>query len=469
MTRYTAFLMTGLLLSLPSWGATEELSTSVLGNSGEVYSVQTGSYGDLFPGGDEVEAERPILVLDVLRPGEETERLIVPTTFGLEEESAPGLIYSKQGGRLNVVWASRIENEASLFLARFDRDGWSAVHELYFNPEGVLPELGLTSDALHIETRDGEALDLERQTLHLVWPQVEGGDFTVGYMPILLLNGSFVDWKEPFTFRHLDADANAVAASLLPDTLRVQSHADRDSVSLTFGSTASGRVTTLEVGLVPMDLVYLSDTIHDLVLEMGFDPEDIANFADKLGVHITGVGSRGRGRSRLTLSVVDYVAAGVRDRVLDSGGSYTADQVDLLADDLRGYALELVESLFSPAVAEGRKARSRPTEDDSKGRPILEIDVSDLLGDGNAGPTSHILELRNAVEWPLPDSHGAELTLFASDDGESLVAAWLDAAGQKLWYAESNLDLTWSEPQALVLGEELTLEKAQALLQERVR
>lgn len=160
--------------------------------------------------------------------------------------------------------------------------------------------------------------------------------------------------------------------------------------------------------------------------------------------------------------------------MLDTGGSYTADQAGLLADDLRDYALELTQSLLSPAVAGARGARSRPTGDDStgdasKGTPILEIDVSTLLDGGNSGPTSHVLELRSAAEWPLPDSGGAELTLFASDDGLNLVAAWQDADGQKLWYAESNLDSTWSAPQALVLGEELTLEKAQALLQERVR
>lgn len=280
MTRYTALLVTGLLLAFPSWGAAEDLSASVLGNSGEVYSVQAGSYGELFPGGDEVEAGRPILVLDVLRPGGETERMIVPTTLGHEAESTPRLLYSKQGGRLNVLWASRIENEASLFLTRFDGDGWSAVEELYFNPQGVVPKPALTTDALHLETADGEALDLERQTLHLVWPQVEEGDLTVGYMPIIFLNGRFIGWKEPFTFRHLDADANAVVTSLLPDILRVRAHADRDSVSLTFGSTASGRVTTLEIGLAPMELVYLGDTIHDLVMEMGFDPDDLASFAD---------------------------------------------------------------------------------------------------------------------------------------------------------------------------------------------
>ena len=52
MIRHTAFLVTGLLLAFPSWGAAEDLSLSVLGNSGEVYSVQAGSYGELFPGGD---------------------------------------------------------------------------------------------------------------------------------------------------------------------------------------------------------------------------------------------------------------------------------------------------------------------------------------------------------------------------------------------------------------------------------
>jgi hypothetical protein len=461
--------VTGLLLSIPSWGAAEDLSVSVLGNLGEVYSVQAGTYGELFPDGQAAGAEHPILVLDVLRPGSDTERQIVPTTFGLEVESAPRLLYSKLGERLNVVWASRIETETSIFLARFDRDGWSAVEELYFHPGGVVPRPALTTDALHLETGDGEALDLERQTLHLVWPRVEEGEFTVGYMPILFLNGSFIGWKEPFTFRHLDGDANAAATAQLPDTLRVRPHAERDSVSLTFGSTAGGRVTTLEVGLVPMEMVYLSDEIHDLVLQLGFDPEDLASFADQLGVTIVGVGARGRGRSRLTLSLVDYVAAGVRNRVLDTGGSYAADQADLLADDLRAYALELTQSLFSPAVAGARTAKSRPTRDDSKSSSILEIDVSGVFEDDDSAPTSHVLELRSAVEWPLPDSGGAELTLFTSDDGVNLVAAWQDAAARKLWYVESNLDFTWSEPQALDLGERLTLEQAHELLQKRVR
>lgn len=473
MFRHVTKTIVGLtLLILPSWLAAEALPDSVLGNAGEVLTVKAGTYGELFPGGDELEAERPIVTLDILRPGESGERLIVPATLGWEVESSPALLFSKKRDVLNVLWTARLEKQVSLFLARLEDHEWSPVAEIYSNADGVLPTVATTRDVFYYETGDQRVIDVERETLHLVWSQQGNGQSSVAYSPVLLINGALIDWKETFTFSHLDPDANEVVAGRLPAMMRVRASAAEESIAITFGSSDSGRITTLELELVPMEIVFLSDLVGELILESEFDPQNVNSFADTMGAELIGVGSRGRGRGRshLTFSMFDFVATGIHNRIVETGADYSADEVDLLAADLRRYTMELTQSLLSPAVTAEPQARSRLLGSESKATPILEINVDEPVDEGQApAPMSHILELRSAVEWAIPDSQGARITVLASDDGLDLVAGWLDADGKKVWYVESKPDLTWSEPKTLTLGEHLTLEKAAALLQARVR
>ncbi len=108
-----------MVLLLPTWVSAETFSDSALGNSGEVFFARAGTYGELFPEGDELGARRRILVLDISRPGEERQRLNVPTTKDRANESDPSLFYSKAGDALSILWTSRLDDDVSLYLASF--------------------------------------------------------------------------------------------------------------------------------------------------------------------------------------------------------------------------------------------------------------------------------------------------------------------------------------------------------------
>src|SRR5437764_12049140 len=77
---------------------------AALGDSGEVYFVRTGTYGDLFPGGTDSAPENPVLALDVVRRDQPVQRLLVPGTEGTDVESSPFELYEATSGALFMVW-----------------------------------------------------------------------------------------------------------------------------------------------------------------------------------------------------------------------------------------------------------------------------------------------------------------------------------------------------------------------------
>src|SRR3954465_11076739 len=83
---------------------------AALGDSGEVYLVRTGSYGELFPGGTGADAKNPVLALDIVRPGQAAQRLLVPGTDGADVESSPFELYESSSGALFLVWQSQINS-----------------------------------------------------------------------------------------------------------------------------------------------------------------------------------------------------------------------------------------------------------------------------------------------------------------------------------------------------------------------
>lgn len=462
------------LIAGPAWVTAAPLVSTALGNGGEVFEVRVGTYAELFPGAAGEDGERQVAVLDVTRPGEATRRLVVPPTMGPERESSPKLLYSKETGSLNVVWIRRAAGEVSAHLMSFDGSEWSpSVNEIYFDPDGIAPSMALTEDELHLDLDDGTSVDAERQILHLVWPREADGQMTLGYVPVILLNGVFLGVGETLFLPHLNPTPDASGHPVLPPTFHVAvADEDLDRVTLTFGSSASGRVTSYDVEIVPMEIAHFAELIRDRVLDFeSFDPADIVRFADRLGVTIIDIGHRRTLRSRVVLTppVIDYVASGTTRWVLEHGNEYGGDQLAELAADAGSEALRLATSLYSSASAPGGSSgvKSLPEKHDPSN---LVIDVSDLIDDSGSPLAAHVLELNFAVEIGLPDSQGSEITLFTSNDGRSFLASWLDLDDPSvLWYVESGFGGSWLPHRRLQLGESLSLEEAHALLQQRIR
>lgn len=455
---------------IPLLASAAPLERSVLANDGTVYEVHSGLHVDLFPALDPAgaNAEESVLVLDITRPGETVERTIVPPTSGEEFEFSPGLLYSKETGQLNVVWESHQADEVSVLLARFDGVEWASIDEIFFDSAGHRPTIAVTTDAFHVDIEDGPSIDAERQILHLIWSQSEATEYQLGYSPVILLNGTYIGSQETLSLPHLNPDANQEGDATLPEMFQITvNDSDFDQVSLSFASSATRLATTYRIDITPMEVVHLGDLIRDFVLEgEGFNPQNIAAFADQLGITIIDTGRRRQFRSRsvLSSSVLDYVASGASRFVREHGVSYGDDQLATLADDVKQEILQLSSSLYFPASATTSQAKSKSSNS------FLVINVSDALGDEASPARSHVLELRSAFEVALPDSGGNEMKLLTSDSGQDFLAAWPDAENvDLLWYVESKPDGTWSEAQALLLSDSLTLKQAHSLLAQRLR
>ncbi len=448
----TLVLFFGILIS--SHAVAAGFPTSVLGNSGDVFAVRVASYGDLFPEGADAGAETRLLVLDVTRPDGAIEQRVVPGTVGAQRESASWLLYSKRSGVLNVIWQSRAGRNLSLYTVSLEGGEWSGVDEIYLNPAAAKPKYVMTQDSFAFESEEGEAQAVERHVLHVFRPRADALD-AVEYTPIIFLDGRFVGTYEAFLFYHLNANANEPPAALLPEFLQVTANDNQNVVSLVFGSAESGRLTTYQIGNLSLAFSSLGAEVESFALTAEVDPDDLSSFAGTMGAHIIGIGHR----SRLDSAILGYLAGEVEDWIVGSGTRFAEEEPEILAAELRGLVLELSTSLVFGASASTTKSGS-----------VLEIDLGHLGGDESGPGLTYAMDLRLAAEVPVPETGGEELSLFTSESGASFVAFWTDQR-DTLWFVESRFgdDETWSQPQSLVLGEQLSLEQARPLLRQRIR
>lgn len=454
--------------------AAEQLpNQSVLGADGQIYEIYAGKFSDLFPGHDSYDPEHQVLALDVIAPGEAVSRRLVPTTGGPVTETEPRLVYDKASDRLSLVWNAILPSgELLIQLTSYDADGWeNEVHELY-RSAGVqgdgqvsAPQVALTRDAYDLQAGHGQTLSADRATLHLLWQEREGNTVAVKYLPVLLVAGRYIGWAETFTLGTSAANQNSpenntegganeglFAAPNLTTSDRkgtvIVSYVDRDA----------GRLKTFDIGILPLELVYLSDEVQQQVLDLGSDwaNGDLSSFADVMRIHIIGLGSS----YGFHPAVVDYVADQVHAHLLEVGDGYS--DLESLSDDLRDYAIDLTTSLFGSDL-------SAPANDD--GSEIIEIDLSDLpIGDEGEQP-AQILDLHLASEVPLPDISIPDASIFTSPAGDELIVAWSesDDEGDRLVYIEYTNTTGWSDPLSLEIGPRLDLSRAQQLLAERLR
>jgi len=151
MKRLLAFAFLAAALATPAFSAEAQLA---VGGEGELYRVQAGSYGALFTAGA-LPAETPVLALDIERPGEALERLLVPGTEGEEEESSPALVLESTTDSLFLVWESRINSiHFRLNLGSYAAGAWSEPIEVSGNVYAAKssPRLAVSRDAYEIIT-----------------------------------------------------------------------------------------------------------------------------------------------------------------------------------------------------------------------------------------------------------------------------------------------------------------------------
>lgn len=451
-------------------------SSSVLGNGGEVYSAIAGTYGELFAEGEELDGETPVLVLSV-GAGEEPVLGMVPETADAAVERDPVLHYDRRASRVILLWKSDVEAGTRIRFANFDGTEWSEVDTLL---DGDLPldfasdpRMATTRDAFDVELEDGETHGASRLVHHLVW-QTEGEIPRTLYSPITFVDGIHNGSSHIFDLSETlllavppPAEGETPEVTLpagLERALTLEPGAGGRSLRVTFASSPSGLVGTVDIGVLPLALEQLGIMVRQQIDALAdlYDPEDMVSFSDGFRASVVIIGSI----LGVNPATVEYAAAGAGEWILDNGGGYTFSDFVAFGDDLGEHTLDLASSVHATVAAD-------PGNPD---QPIVRIDLSELLADVAAATAPRIFELRVRSARPFPESGDAAATLYSSRDGKDLLVSWVGTEeGEEqelLFWIESRNAVDggdWSEVRSLALADDMPEERGRALLRRHIR
>ncbi len=459
-----------LSLTLPPASAAEASEMS-LGQAGQLHRVLTGTYGDLFAGGQDADAVAPVLAVEIVRPGEETDRLLVPGTGDARTEARPLLFQDSTYDSFVLLWQSRGEDQHSyLHFANFDGAEWSEVYALVQDDTPVSlvndPLITETHDAFTLDLGDGESISAERRIIHLLWLSAEEVPLA-RYAPLTFVEGRYVGWHGLFELTEsflLAPDGGGDGGQIeltaaLARTLSLRAANDDRSVLVTLANPVSNRIGTLEISPLPLELGLLGEQVREQILALAdlYDPDDMGSFSDGIRAAIVIMGQR----FDMHEAFGGYVAGRVADWILETGGSYGLEGFESLGNDARDETIEASSEVYASTQAD-------PADPETE---IVRINIAALFEDEDPDP-AQIIEIRVRSDRPAPAASEGPAAVYTSRGGSGLLAAWLDAEnGQVLW-VESRPESgggAWSEPFTLSLGESPTIEDAQRLLAAKIR
>lgn len=465
MTRIRSFRLLPLLLGaglglLSATVAQAAERDTVLGARGELYQLHSGSYADLFPGGRGAAPDAKVLALDVLRPDSEPQRFLVPETQGGHEETLPALVYEDESKSLFLVWVSRINALHSIFkLASFDGSRFSTPIDVTGNAFAAkaAPQITITRDSFTDTDSAGLPVVKRRSILQLVWEeQTEQGLYETFYTPIILEDGVYLGWNP--VFRLNEFDRAAAAGTPVPGNLllapALQNGDDERTIIVGFTSARTGRLTTIQVDILPRELVRLSDQIRSTIIDTGTRlnyPGNLRELASQVKAAIL---SRG---SAFHQEMLEAISNKVYNQILGAGSSQTL--------------VSLSGGIRSTIIDTGFKFSDRglrPNQRDIGATRTVEVS----RGVGQTGPTaagpSHLLQFRVSSSRIAPNvDNDAPVRLFLSSDGSEAAVAWTQA--DRVVYRDTKSQEDWSEARELRLSPNFNLDRALQVLEQRAR
>ena len=439
------------LLALPS-AALEKNAT--LGASGEVFLVKADQYGNLFPKGRAAAAGSFVLALDVAKPGQPLERLLVPGTKADDVESSPALVFEEHTNTLFLVWASQVNSIHSVLrLASYDGDEWFGPVQISSNEfsSKVSPLLAITRDSYTDTDSEGAPLLRHRTILHLVWQEEDReNSFDLFYSPLIVEDGHFLGWNPIFNLSSQVAQEEPAEA---PAPLLQLVHAPtiqrgRDARTLTVGMVeeATRRLFTLEIDVLPEELGRLGEKARAAIIDMGHRGTDRPTLAAKTRDEILKVG-------HFQPEVLTAIAVYVYDLVLNSG----TEAPEILGEKARAAIIDMGARMSDRGL--------RPDNRESKSR-IESVERDCQEDQGTQANVPHLLRFRVASSRPAPVVETGPVKLFVSESGSEALVSWVK--DDRVFYRLST-DNGWSDTNEVQITSSVTLDKAYELLESKVR
>jgi hypothetical protein len=454
LRRPTTHLLLALALAMPV-ATRAAVPASALGANGEVYRAVTGTYGDLFPGGQEARHGAPVLALDVIGANE-VQRWIAPGTASDDIETSVAVVFERASETLYLVWSTNFNLVHSRISVIGFRDGaWGEPIEIVGDPFSLKgsPRIAITRDTLVSRDAGGATSTHERTILHALWWEDGGLGERILYSPLILVDGVFVGEKPLIALDTLVETESLDSGAAVQRELALAPALDEgDSPSRLVASFAvprTSRFTVVELEPVPLELAALAGSARRQIVDAtarACAGDTTIRLGDSARAHIVVVG-----RNDLHPSVIRHVAS-VTSEALDQVGL-----ADACADPetLAAQAEDLVVESAMDALRNGLLKKASPA------RAHIVV-----VGRQEPGGALHKIRVQKTAERPAPLSAPSETYVFASRDGRRSVVAWRDPHG--VAFVESRTDAEWSDTTLLRTDELLDFDEALAILGRRV-
>ena len=443
------------LLALPALAIRQE---AVLGNDGELYTVKTGTYGVLFPGGRDADPGNSVLALEIARHGEAPQRVLVPDTWDKAIDSSPAVFFEIDSSTAFIVWESRLSStEFSLRLASFDGSRWAPTIEVSNSTKSspqlaATLQLASTHDSYKEKDAEGKPVVKHRRVLHLTWSQesADGLSNDAFYTPVILDEGTFIGVNPIFRLnsfdRSNDQPAGAVATELVRSPM-VQAGDDMRTVVISFTSAVTGRLIALQVDVLPTQIRRVADKARASIIDLGAQKPDLPTVAAKARDSV--LNYSGDFQPEVARSLADLLYA----HILAQGSSPgPVSELKPIADDARATIIDLGAKFSSGQVL--------------KSTPAQLIQILEKPAEGVDEPPAHLLQVRTASSRPAPAIGAGAVRVFVSETGANALVSW--AGKDRVFYRDS-VGNGWSDVRELKLSDSLDLNQAYDVLDQRVQ
>lgn len=441
-----------LVLALAAQPAASLDRDTSMGTDGEIYMVREGLYGELFAGQGLADPGNPALALDVARPDQKRERLLVPGTETADAEDSASIFFEDQSGTLFVLWQSKVNViHSRLNLIGLHGAEWTDPIEISGNPFGwkSSPQLAVTRDTFRTQRADGSLRTWKRTVVHLLWwEEGPAGESITHYSPVTLLDGVYTGWNPVYRLDELAAGSGpgslADGNAQLAKAPRIEPGRNAQSVVMAFVLPESGELATAAVEILPGEISFLADAVRAQIVDLGRNPspDGPGSLAKKARAQIVDLGRKLSLHPGLSTHLAENVAATIEAAPPWEPASSLAERVRAQIVDLGARMSD--RGLDRASAAYGMAVLETPNQ-------------------GGGAPSSHIRLVEASVR-PAPRTGGVDNALFLSQAGREVVASWTE--GDVVYFRESR-GQGWSEARPLRLGGELDLGRAREILARR--
>ena len=268
-------LFLGLALLVAASPILAEAHDVTLGANGELFRVRSGSYADLFPGSNPAVAANLVLTLDITQlqaGGTTTQRLLVPGTGGNDVESSPSLFFEQASNSIFLVWESRINPLHSvLYLTSLSNGEFGDLVQISGDRYSFKssPQIAVSRDTFELFDADGNSQRHIRTIVETVWWETTGSEDRAVYAPVILIDGTYLGWNPVFLLDEL-ADSEGPRVVELPTGPHLHAPSihlgDSGAAVATFVNSETGRLNTVEIDVLPVDLSDIAARVRAKIL-----------------------------------------------------------------------------------------------------------------------------------------------------------------------------------------------------------